>query len=100
MDTSSSIVLNPDVLGGKPTVKGTRLSVELVMGLVHAGFTNEAIIASYPRLTNASIRACQEYAATGKPLSLTTWADFEETVFGPADCDANRCSLQRYANPD
>ena len=42
MDTSGIIVLNPDVLGGKPTVKGTRLSVELVMGLVNAGFTNDA----------------------------------------------------------
>lgn len=93
MDTSGIIVLNPDVLGGKPTIKGTRLSVELVMGLVHAGFTNEAIIASYPRLTNESIRACQEYASTGKPLSFTTWADFEEAVFGPVDCDANQYSL-------
>ncbi len=93
MDTSGIIVRNPEVLGGKPTVKGTRLSVELVMGLVNAGFTNEAIIASYPRLTNESIRACQEYAATGKPLSFTTWADFEETVFGPDDCDVSKHSL-------
>ena len=93
MDTGGIIVLNPDVLGGKPTIKGTRLSVELVMGLVHAGFTNKAIIASYPRLTNESIRACQEYAATGKPLSLTTWPDFEETVFRPDDCNVNRHSF-------
>ena len=92
MDIDGIIVLNPDVLGGKPTVKGTRLSVELVMGLVNAGFTNEAILASYPRLTDESIQACREYAATGKPLSLTTWADFEDTVFGVEDCDANRRS--------
>ena len=92
MDINGIIVLNPDVLAGKPTIKGTRLSVELVMGLVNAGFTNEAIIASYPRLTNESIRACREYAATGKPLSFTTWADFEETVFGAEDRHANRRS--------
>ena len=93
MDTNGIIVMNPDVLGGKPTVKGTRLSVELVMGLVNAGFTDEAIIGSYPRLTKESIRACREYAATGKPLSFTTWADFEEAVFGTGDCNANQRSL-------
>lgn len=90
MDTSGLIVLNPEVLAGKPTIKGTRLSVELVMGLVGAGLTDKAIIANYPRLTNESIQACREYAATGKPLSFATWTDFEESVFGPEDCLINR----------
>ena len=57
------IIANPGILGGKPIVEGTRLSVEQVLGLLANGMTNEEIIADYPDLTEESIRAVLAYAA-------------------------------------
>ncbi len=57
------IVANPGILGGKPIVEGTRISVEQVLGLLAKGMTNEEIIESYPILSEESIRAVLGYAA-------------------------------------
>ena len=57
------IVANPDILGGKPIVEGTRLSVEHILGLLASGMSNQEIIADYPILTEESIRAVLAYAA-------------------------------------
>lgn len=57
------IVANAEILGGKPVIEGTRISVEHVLGLLANGMTNEEIIADYPDLTEESIRAVLGYAA-------------------------------------
>ena len=57
------IVANPGILGGKPIVDGTRLSVEHILGLLANGMSNEEIIKSYPILNEESIRAVLAYAA-------------------------------------
>ena len=57
------IVANPGILGGKPIVEGTRLSVEHILGLLANGMSNEEIIESYPILNEKSIRAVLAYAA-------------------------------------
>ena len=57
------IVANPGILGGKPIVEGTRLSVEHILGLLANGMSNEEIIESYPILNEESIRAVLAYAA-------------------------------------
>ncbi len=57
------IIANPGILGGKPVIEGTRISVEQVLGLLANGMTNEEIIESYPILTEESIRAVLGYAA-------------------------------------
>ena len=57
------IVANPEILGGKPVVEGTRLSVEHVLGLLASGMSNDEIIADYPDLSEESIRAVLAYAA-------------------------------------
>ena len=57
------IVANPGILGGKPIVEGTRLSVEHILGLLASGMSHEDIIADYPDLTEESIRAVLSYAA-------------------------------------
>jgi uncharacterized protein (DUF433 family) len=51
------ITVDPDVLAGKPVVKGTRLAVDFLLGLVGAGWTQEQILANYPSLTPESLRA-------------------------------------------
>lgn len=57
------IIANPGILGGKPIVEGTRLSVEHILGLLASGMSNQEIIADYPDLTEESIRAVLGYAA-------------------------------------
>ena len=57
------IIANPGILGGKPIVEGTRLSVEHILGLLASDMSNEEIIANYPELSEESIRAVLAYAA-------------------------------------
>jgi uncharacterized protein (DUF433 family) len=48
---------DPDVLAGKPVVKGTRISVEFLLGLLGAGWTQEQILDNYPSLTPEGLQA-------------------------------------------
>ncbi len=57
------IVTDPKVLVGKPIVKGTRLSVEFLLGLIAQGWSEERILANYPQLTASDLRACLAFAA-------------------------------------
>ncbi len=57
------ITFDPSVLGGKPTVKGTRLSVEFIMELFASGATKDEIIRDYPQLTAEAIEEALHYAA-------------------------------------
>ena len=63
MSWQDLIVVDPKVLLGKPVVKGSRISVELVIDLLAAGWTQEQILDSYPNLTVEDIRACLAYAS-------------------------------------
>ncbi len=56
------IVLDPKVLAGKPVVRGTRLSVEFVIGLLAEGWSEPDILANYPGITRDDILACLAYA--------------------------------------
>ncbi len=46
---------DPDVLVGKPTIKGTRLAVEFIIELLASGWTEQEIFENYPRLTKADL---------------------------------------------
>lgn len=61
MDWSEFIVTDKDVLLGKPTVKGTRISVEHILSLLAQGWSEEKILANYPRLTRDSLKAVFAY---------------------------------------
>jgi uncharacterized protein (DUF433 family) len=54
---------DPAVLAGKPVINGTRVSVELVLELLAAGWTTDEIVEEYDRVTAADVRACLAYAA-------------------------------------
>ena len=62
MDAFERITLDPEVLAGKPVVKGTRLSVEFIVGLLAQGWSEEDILDNYPGLQCEDIRACLAYA--------------------------------------
>ncbi|HUT20927.1 MAG TPA: DUF433 domain-containing protein [Anaerolineae bacterium] len=56
------ITVNPKIFGGKPVIRGRRLAVEHVLGMLAAGDTPETILAGYPWLEAEDIRACLVYA--------------------------------------
>lgn len=62
MAQRSRIVLDPSVLAGKPVIRGTRLSVEFVIGLLAEGWTEVQVLAAYPGITRKDIHACLAYA--------------------------------------
>ena len=57
------IEINPEIMGGKPVIRGTRVPVEIVLRKLGAGMTAEAIVGDHPRLTLEDIRAAQAFAA-------------------------------------
>lgn len=74
MGHADLIVQDPAILGGKPAVRGTRLSVEFLLGLFADGWTHEQVLDSYPALTPEALRAVFAYAAEvlGKQLPVPT----------------------------
>jgi len=61
MKWQDHIVSDNDVLVGKPTIKGTRISVEFVVGLLAQGWTENQIMENHPRLTKESLQAVFSY---------------------------------------
>lgn len=61
--TAGWIVTAPDILGGKPCVRGTRLSVEFLLELAASGANQADILASYPQLNAEALAAAFSYAA-------------------------------------
>lgn len=62
------IVCDPAILGGKPCVKGTRISVEFILELVASGASRDDIVKAYPHLAPGDVEQALRYAAqTRKP---------------------------------
>jgi uncharacterized protein (DUF433 family) len=57
------IEMNPDIIGGKPVVRGTRVPVQLILRKLAAGMSPESILVDHPRLTHDDIHAAQAFAA-------------------------------------
>ena len=62
-DWKSRIVSDPAIMFGKPTIKGTRVTVELIVDKLAAGRTIEQLLKSYPHLLAADIYACLAFAS-------------------------------------
>jgi uncharacterized protein (DUF433 family) len=63
MNWHERITVNPQVLVGKPIIKGTRIAVEFVVDLLARGWTVERILQEYDHLTAEDIQACLAYAS-------------------------------------
>lgn len=63
MDYHDRIVLDPEIRFGKPTVRGTRITVGDVLSYLAAGMSEAEIVADFPVLTRDDLRACLAYAA-------------------------------------
>jgi uncharacterized protein (DUF433 family) len=63
MNWEERIVSNPKIMVGKPTIKGTRITVEFLLGRLADGWTEREILENYPHLTPDDLRAALAYAA-------------------------------------
>lgn len=57
------ITADPNIFGGKPIIKGTRISVEFILDLLASDMSEEEILEDYPHITKNDIHACLRYAA-------------------------------------
>lgn len=57
------ITSSPDILGGKPCIRGTRISVEFILELIASGATREDVLKAYPQLTAEAVEEAIRYAA-------------------------------------
>lgn len=61
MEWREHIISDESILVGKPTIKGTRISVQHLVGLFAQGWTEQQILENYPRLTHESMQAVFSY---------------------------------------
>ena len=61
MNWQNKIVSDKDILLGKPTIKGTRLSVEFIVERLASGWTQEQLLENYPRLSREDLQAICAY---------------------------------------
>jgi uncharacterized protein (DUF433 family) len=81
------ITHNPNVMGGKPCIRGMRVTAGMILGMLAAGHSAEEILRLYPYLESDDIRAALEYAAwrakeEAFPLPTDEAADRHEPVAG------------------
>lgn len=62
MDWQERITVSPEILVGKPVVKGTRLAVEFIIELLAQGWSEEDVLRNYPGLASEDIKACLSYS--------------------------------------
>ena len=63
MNWQERIVIDPEILVGKPVIKGTRLAVEFIIDLLAQGWSETDIEQNYPGVTRLDIQACLTYAS-------------------------------------
>ena len=63
MNWQDHIIINPEILVGKPVIRGTRLSVEFIIDLLAQGWLEADILKNYPGITQKDIKACLSYAS-------------------------------------
>lgn len=63
MEPLDRITLDPGVMGGRPCIRGLRVTVGMVLGLLAAGHTEQQVLAAYPYLEPEDIRAALAYGA-------------------------------------
>ena len=62
MNWQERIALDPEILTGKPVIRGTRLAVDFIIGLLGQGWSEDDILRNYPGVTHDDITACLQYA--------------------------------------
>lgn len=58
------VVVDPEICGGKPTIRGTRIMVRNILGMIAGGYDRDRILDEYPELTEDDVSAALAYAST------------------------------------
>jgi len=77
-DLLARITIDPKVMAGKPVIRGTRLTVEYILGRLAHGESADDIIAEYPGLHSADIAACIAFARNA--VATSSFVPFAETA--------------------
>ncbi|MBM3150706.1 MAG: DUF433 domain-containing protein [Chloroflexi bacterium] len=84
--TTNRIVVDPKIYGGKPCIRGTRITVTMVLELLEDGITfQQAITEYYPQMTKEDIKACLQYARAlveGEEIHFLEEKTQHEAIFG------------------
>ena len=70
MSDEPMITIDPNKRGGRPTIRGSRIAVADILGWLAVGMSHDEIIADFPELTEADIRAALAYAADRERRSI------------------------------
>jgi uncharacterized protein (DUF433 family) len=76
MKWEKHIVADPAILLGKPTIRGTRISIDLLLECLAGGWTEEMILESYPHITKQDMRAMYFYLR--EVMELERWFPLEK----------------------
>lgn len=98
MEWRDRIVSNPEILVGKPAIKGTRISVELILGQLANGWTFKQVLESYPNITREDILAALAFAAEHlhmKDTSTPRTPEEIETFFRSHNVDMSNYKFDR-----
>ena len=63
MNGENRIVVNPEILVGKPIIQGTRISVEFIIELLAEGWSHQQVLENYPQITDQDIQASLRYVS-------------------------------------
>ena len=63
MSYRDRVIIDPEIMHGKPVIKGTRIPVYIILNLLAGGLSEEEVLREYPDITKEDIHACLEYAA-------------------------------------
>jgi len=77
MNWQDYIEQHPDIMMGKPVIKGTRLTVELILESLSNGATEADLLAAHPRLQSVHIQAALAYAAASLSSEITVFSHAE-----------------------
>jgi uncharacterized protein (DUF433 family) len=75
MNYRDRIVIDPEIRFGKPSIRGTRITVRDVLSYLASGMSEQEIVADFPRLTVEDIRACLAFAAERERRMVSVPAD-------------------------
>ena len=93
-DLLRRITAKAEIFGGKPIIRGMRISVELILSLLAQGETVEAILADYPDLEPEDIRACLAYAH-----AVIAHDSLDAVQIGPHDLSTSLGVPEQYTHP-
>ena len=95
---NSFIIVDPKICSGKPVIRGTRIMVRNILGIVAGGYTVDRILSAYPELTREMVQAVLEYAAAvidEEQVIAHAWGVSEDFAWPKYTIEKTRNAMER-----